>query len=164
MTQVKQLTELTQLTQVTQVTQMTQVILVTQMTQLTQVTCGASDASDASDTSDMIKSAKREREQYTAILAEQALSIKELLYGEKITLKNFAFAETKAGNPELVSFAHLQLSSRVANQNTEFASSCPLAEPGSHIKITIFLNSTLFIIINGTQFQGLIIITVNRAT
>ena len=56
------------------------------------------------------------------ILTEQAWSIKDLLYGQKITPKNFAFAGTKRVIP-----AYLARS--VANQNTGFASCCPLAEP-----------------------------------
>ena len=39
------------------------------------------------------KSTKKERGQYPAILTEQAWPIKDLLYGQKITPKNFAFAE-----------------------------------------------------------------------
>ena len=57
--------------------------------------------------------------QYPAILTEQGWSIKDLLYGQKNSL-----CGNKAGNPES---AHL--AARVANQNTGFASSCPLAEP-----------------------------------
>ena len=75
------------------------------------------------------KNAKQERGQYPAILAEQAYqwSMKHLLYGQKITPKNFAFAKTEReissgqGRPILPA--------RVANQNTGFASSCPLGEP-----------------------------------
>ena len=38
---------------------------------------------------------KKKRGQYPAILTEQVWSIKDLLYGQKITPKNFAFAGTK---------------------------------------------------------------------
>ena len=41
----------------------------------------------------------KERGQYPAILTEQAWSIKDLLYGQKITPKNFAFAGTKREIP-----------------------------------------------------------------
>ena len=41
------------------------------------------------------KHQKRMRLINPAILTEQAWSIKDLLYGQKITLKNFALAETK---------------------------------------------------------------------
>ena len=43
------------------------------------------------------KNAKQERGQYPAILAEQACqwSMKHLLYGQKITPKNFAFGKTE---------------------------------------------------------------------
>ena len=39
------------------------------------------------------KAKKEERRQYPAILTEQAWSIKDLLYGQKIKLKNFAQSE-----------------------------------------------------------------------
>ena len=42
-----------------------------------------------------IKTQKKERGQHPAILTKQAWSIKDLLYGPKITPKNFAFAGTK---------------------------------------------------------------------
>ena len=41
------------------------------------------------------KYTKKEQGQYPAILIKQAWSIKNLLYGQKITPKNFAFAGTK---------------------------------------------------------------------
>ena len=69
-----------------------------------------------------IKMQKKERGQYPAILTEQAWSIKDLLYGQKMTPKNFAFAGTMREIP--LCFARF-----VANQNTGFASSCPLEEP-----------------------------------
>ena len=48
-----------------------------------------------------IKRKRKERGQYPAILTEQALSIKDLLSGQKITPKNFTFTDgNKAGNPE----------------------------------------------------------------
>ena len=46
-----------------------------------------------------IKNAKKERGQYPVILTEQAWSIKDLSYGQKITPKNFAFPETKQEIP-----------------------------------------------------------------
>ena len=62
------------------------------------------------------KNAKKERGQHPAIL-----------YGQKITPKNFAFAGTKwkipSGQDRPI------LPARVGNQNTGFASSCPLADP-----------------------------------
>ena len=45
------------------------------------------------------KNAKKELGQYPAILTKQAWSIKDLLYGQKITPKNFT-SPGKAGNPE----------------------------------------------------------------
>ena len=70
---------------------------------------------------------KKEQGEYPAILTEQAWPIKDLLYGQKITPKNFAFAGTKrkilSGQDRPI------LPAWVANHNTEFASSCPLAEP-----------------------------------
>ena len=43
---------------------------------------------------------QNERGQYPAILTEQAWSIKDLLYGQKITPTEFRFCGTNAGNPE----------------------------------------------------------------
>ena len=40
--------------------------------------------------------------QYPTILTEQAWSIKDLLYGQKITPKNFAFAGTKREIPSII--------------------------------------------------------------
>ena len=71
---------------------------------------------------------KRGGGEYLKTLTEQAWSIKDLLYGQKIIPKNFAFAGTKrgiAGGQD-----RLILAAEVANQNAGFASSCPLAEPG----------------------------------
>ena len=69
----------------------------------------------------------QERGQYPAILTEQAWSINDLLYGQKITPNNFAFAGTKweilRGQDRPI------LPVREANQNTGFTSSCPLAGP-----------------------------------
>ena len=70
------------------------------------------------------KNANKERDQYPAILTEQAWSMKDLLYGQKITPKNFAFAETKRKIPSGQERPILP-----ANQNTRFASFCPLPEP-----------------------------------
>ena len=67
------------------------------------------------------------RGQYPGILTEQAWSVKDLLYDQKITPKNFAFAGTKQEIPS--GQDRPILPARVANQNTGFASSCPLAEP-----------------------------------
>ena len=61
---------------------------------------------------------------YPAILTEQALPIKDLLYGQKITPKNFAFMGSKW---EILDQPILP--AQVANQNTGFALSCPLTEP-----------------------------------
>ena len=73
------------------------------------------------------KNAKKKRGQYSAILTKQAWLIKDLLYDQKITPKNFAFAGTKweipSGQDRPI------LPARVANQNTGFASSCPLMAP-----------------------------------
>ena len=41
------------------------------------------------------KNAKKKRDQYPTILTEKAWSTKDLLYGQKITSKNFAFAGAK---------------------------------------------------------------------
>ena len=70
------------------------------------------------------KNAKKERGQYPAILTEQAWSVKDLLHGQKITPKNFAFAGTKR---EIWAGKIGPSCPRVANQNIGFASSCPLA-------------------------------------
>ena len=43
---------------------------------------------------------KKKRGQYPAILTEQAWSIKDLLYGHKITPTEFRFCGTNVGNPE----------------------------------------------------------------
>ena len=69
---------------------------------------------------------KNELGQYPFILIEQAQSIEDLLYGQKITQKNFAFAGTKREIPSGPDRPILL--SRVANQNTGFALSCPLAD------------------------------------
>ena len=73
------------------------------------------------------KNVKKERGQYPVILTEQAWSIKDLLYGQKITPKNFAFAGTKRESPSRQDWPILP--AREANQNTGFASSCPFAQP-----------------------------------
>ena len=61
------------------------------------------------------------------MLTEQAWLIKDLLYGQKITPENFASVGTKrailSGQDRPI------LPSWIANHNTGFASSCPLAEP-----------------------------------
>ena len=66
---------------------------------------------------------KNKAMQYPAILTEQAWSIKDLLYGQK---ENFFPAgptrEIPDGQDEPI------LPARVANQNTGFASSYPLAD------------------------------------
>ena len=69
---------------------------------------------------------KEERGQYPAILTKQAWSIKDLLNGQKITPKEFRFAGPMRAIPS--GQDTLILPARVANQNTGFASSCPLAE------------------------------------
>ena len=63
------------------------------------------------------KNAKRERDHYPAILTEQAWSIKDLLYGLKITPKNFAFAGTKREIPS--GQDRPILPARVANQTQD---------------------------------------------
>ena len=72
------------------------------------------------------KNAKKERGQYPAIIIKQTWSIKDLLYGHKITPKNFAFAgikrEIPSGQDKPI------LPAQIANQNTGFTSSFPLAE------------------------------------
>ena len=55
------------------------------------------------------------------ILTKQAWSIKNLLYGQEITPKNFAFAGTKWAFPS--GQDRPILPARVANQKTGFASS-----------------------------------------
>ena len=73
------------------------------------------------------KHAKKEQGQYPTILSEQAWSIKDILYGQKITPKNFAFVGTK--RPIQSGQDRPILPARVANQNTGLASTYPLAEP-----------------------------------
>ena len=60
-------------------------------------------------------------------LNRTSLVNKGLLYGQKIAPKNFAFARTKREMPSGQDRSILP--AQVANQNTGFASSCPLAEP-----------------------------------
>ena len=64
---------------------------------------------------------------YPAILTEQVWPVNDLLYGQNITPKNFAFASTKraitSGRDRPI------LPAWVGNQVTGFASSCSLAEP-----------------------------------
>ena len=61
--------------------------------------------------------------QPSCTLNEQTWSIKDLLYGHKITPNNFAFAGTKRAIPS--GQDRPILPARVANQNTGFASSAP---------------------------------------
>ena len=68
------------------------------------------------------QSRDQERDQYPAILSEQAWSIKGSLYGQKITPKNFTFTGTKQAIPS--GKDRPTLPTQVANQNTGFASSC----------------------------------------
>ena len=58
---------------------------------------------------------------------KQAWAIKDLLYGQNITPKNFTFVGTERAIPS--GQDRLILPARVANHNKGFASSCPLAEP-----------------------------------
>ena len=67
------------------------------------------------------------RGQYQANLTEQAWSMNDLLHGQKITPNNFGFARTKLAIPS--GQERTMLPARVANQDTGFASSCPIAEP-----------------------------------
>ena len=62
---------------------------------------------------------KKEQGQYPANLTEQAWSIEDLLYG----LLRDHRGKSRAGKDRPT------LPARVANKNTGFASSCPLAEP-----------------------------------
>ena len=73
------------------------------------------------------KNAKNERNQYPAIFTEQVWSIKDLLHGQKITTKKFSLAGTKRAIPSRQD--RPMLPARPPNQNTGFASPCPLAEP-----------------------------------
>ena len=77
-----------------------------------------------------IKSEKRTRP-ISSHLDRTSLVNKGFIIWQKITPKNCAFAGTKQG------IASGQdrpiLPARVANQNTGFASSCPLAEPAIHV-------------------------------
>ena len=66
----------------------------------------------------------KKKGEYPPNLNEQALSIKDLLYGQKITPKNFAFLGTKRAI--LIGQDRPILPSQVTNQNTQFAS---LKEP-----------------------------------
>ena len=61
---------------------------------------------------------KKERDQYPTILTEQAWSIKDLLYGKKITPKNFTFAGTKRAIPS--GLDRPIFPAWVANQNAGF--------------------------------------------
>ena len=72
-----------------------------------------------------------------------AWSIKDLLYGQKITPKNFAFAGTKQAI--LSGQDRPMLPALVANQNTGFTSFCLLCR-GSHNynKIPVYLQSSRF--------------------
>ena len=63
---------------------------------------------------DKVSFHKKKTGQYLAFLNEQDWSINDSLRGQNIIPKNLAFAGTK------------RASGRVANQNTGFASSCPL--------------------------------------
>ena len=65
------------------------------------------------------RNAKQEQGQYPAILTEQAWSIKDFLYAQSTTSKNFAFAGAKREIPSGQDRPNLP--TRVANQNTEFA-------------------------------------------
>ena len=71
--------------------------------------------------------------QYPAILTEQAWLIKGLLYGQKITPKNFAFMGAKweipCGQDRPI------LPARLANQNTGFASSNARSWSQPYVKI-----------------------------
>ena len=71
------------------------------------------------------KKAKKERSQYPAILAEQAWSVKDFIVWPKDYTKEFRFC----GNKVLRGKEGSILPVWVANQNTGFASSCPLVEP-----------------------------------
>ena len=73
------------------------------------------------------KNAIKELGQYPAILTKQAWSMKDLLYGQKITPKNFVFAGTKREIPS--GQDRPILPARVANQNTGCFLSYPLAKP-----------------------------------
>ena len=67
----------------------------------------------------------------TAILTEQASSIKDLLYGQMITPKNFTFAGTKQAILSGKDTCRPFLPAQEANQNTGFASTCLLTEPAT---------------------------------
>ena len=66
---------------------------------------------------------KTERSQQSAILTQQAWSMKDLLYGQKYS---FFSSGNNAGNPKRGKMGP----ARVANQNAGFASSYPIADSG----------------------------------
>ena len=68
------------------------------------------------------KLAKKERGQYQAILAEQAWSIKDLLYCFRGNFSRGTRRVVPSGQDSFI------LPARVANHSTGFDSSCPLAE------------------------------------
>ena len=72
---------------------------------------------------------KKERGEYSAILNEQALSIKYLLYGQKVSL----YLRDQRGKT--------RAPGQVANENVGFALSCPLLDSGNTIKIVIYSQS-----------------------
>jgi len=68
------------------------------------------------------KLAKKERDQYQAILTEQAWSIKDLLYGFRGNFSCGTLRVVPSGQDSSI------LPARVANQSAGFDSSCPLTE------------------------------------
>jgi len=68
------------------------------------------------------KHAKKERGQYPATLAEQAWSIKDLLYGFRGNLSCGRRRVVQSGQDSSI------LPARVANHSAGFDSSCPLTE------------------------------------
>jgi len=68
------------------------------------------------------KHAKKERGQYPAILAEQAWSIKDLLYGFRGNFSCGTRRVVPSGQASSI------LPARVANHSARFDSSCPLTE------------------------------------
>ena len=69
-----------------------------------------------------INSQKKERNQYPAILTEQAWSIKDLLYGKRTFFSCGTQRVIPSGQDSAVS------PPRVANHRSGFVSSCPLTE------------------------------------
>jgi len=79
------------------------------------------------------KLVKKERGQHSAILTEQAWSIKELLHGFRGNFSCGARRVVPSGQDSSI------LPARLTNHSAGFDSSCPLALASSHVKISPLL-------------------------